>query len=389
MNPPPADDLPLRAEHGNDSRSDRSLPHLDHFGRHAGQTKHPARRPAHARHLQVDARRRAVRIEHHAAAGGNMRLTLVLRRHRPVPHGKHPADVLHALGIDLQRPLGGRRQGVARQIVGRRPQPAGGHHQVGPLDCLAENLGTCRQLVADGRMEEHGDAQFLEPLAEPLGVRVQRLPAGDLVTDGKDFGVHGTSVTLGVAQDVRAGTRPVRRKILRSLPLEWRNGLRNKKRNAPAPRIRHVFLNALGGGDNQGHAGPPIRDVGPGRRSAPGRGRDRTLDQVNQFPARIAPAPGPFAPAAADAATAARRSDLLGQGAAFLRDQSSRAGRPGAPWLFRLFGRGLLGVFCCRPGRLRVACGASWPPPPAESASCARSSLRVDLAKAVSRCKSL
>ena len=97
------------------------------------------------------------------------------------------------------------RQGVARQIVGRRPQPAGGHHQVGPLDCLAEDLGTCRQLVADGRMEEHGDAQLLEPLAEPLGVRVQRLPAGDLVTDGKDFGVHSYSpLPLGEGQGVVA-----------------------------------------------------------------------------------------------------------------------------------------------------------------------------------------
>jgi hypothetical protein len=39
-------------------------------------------------------------------------------------------------------------------------------------------------------MIEYADAQFLEPLAEPLGIGVEKLTAGDLVADGKDFGMH-------------------------------------------------------------------------------------------------------------------------------------------------------------------------------------------------------
>jgi len=44
-------------------------------------------------------------------------------------------------------------------------------------------------------MIEHTDAQFFQPLAEPLGIGVEKLTAGDFVTDGKDFGVHGTMVS--------------------------------------------------------------------------------------------------------------------------------------------------------------------------------------------------
>ena len=48
------------------------------------------------------------------------------------------------------------------------------------------------QLVAHRGMEQHANAQFLQPLAEPPGVRVEKSAAGDLVTDGQDFGVHET-----------------------------------------------------------------------------------------------------------------------------------------------------------------------------------------------------
>jgi hypothetical protein len=39
-------------------------------------------------------------------------------------------------------------------------------------------------------MKEYADAPFFQPLAEPLGIRVEQLTAGDFVTDGENFGVH-------------------------------------------------------------------------------------------------------------------------------------------------------------------------------------------------------
>ena len=171
--------------------ADRIVPHFDHFGRHARQTNHAAGRSPFAGNLQIDARRGAVRISHHAAAGGKHRLKLVRRGHRPVAAGEHRADVLQGVGVELQRAAGRLGQRLARQIVGRGAKSAGGHDHVGPGDRLAKHLDAGRQFVADRGMIEHANAQLFEPLAEPLGVRVESLAAGDFVADGDDFGVHG------------------------------------------------------------------------------------------------------------------------------------------------------------------------------------------------------
>jgi hypothetical protein len=45
-------------------------------------------------------------------------------------------------------------------------------------------------LVADGGVIEDVNAQLLEAKAEPLAVRVEKLPAGDLVPDGDDLAAH-------------------------------------------------------------------------------------------------------------------------------------------------------------------------------------------------------
>ena len=89
-----------------------------------------------------------------------------------------------------QRAIGRRRQGLAREVVGSRPQPAGGDDDVGPLDRTAENVDARLQLVADGRVIQHADTQLTQSLAEPLRVGVEKLPARDFVANGEDLGVQ-------------------------------------------------------------------------------------------------------------------------------------------------------------------------------------------------------
>ena len=91
-------------------------------------------------------------------------------------------------------PAGRLGQCLAGQVIGRGTQSAGGHDQVGPINRTSKNLGARLQFVADRGVEEHADAQFFQPLAEPLRIGVERLSAGDFVTDGEDFRVHGRLV---------------------------------------------------------------------------------------------------------------------------------------------------------------------------------------------------
>ena len=84
----------------------------------------------------------------------------------------------------------GRGEGLAGKVVGRRPQPAGGDDDIGPLDGAAEDVDARLQLVADGGVIEDADAQLAQSLAEPLRVGVEELSAGDFVANGEDLGVH-------------------------------------------------------------------------------------------------------------------------------------------------------------------------------------------------------
>ena len=89
-----------------------------------------------------------------------------------------------------QRPIDGRGKGLAGEVVGRRPQPAGGNNDVRPLDRAAEDVDARLQLVADGGVIEDADTQLAQSLAEPLRVGVEKLSAGDFVANGEDLGVH-------------------------------------------------------------------------------------------------------------------------------------------------------------------------------------------------------
>ena len=100
--------------------------------------------------------------------------------------------------------------------------------------------------------------------------------------------VHNCSpLPLGEGQGVR---------VFRCSPLPLGEGQGVRALMHLPHESAHVFLNALRGGDNQGHAGPPIIDVARAAVPRPGRGRDGTLDQVEPGPSPRRAAPGLFAP---------------------------------------------------------------------------------------------
>ena len=95
------------------------VPHFAHFGGHAGQGEKTAGHSAVSRNFQIDARRGAVRIHDHPAAGGKHRLQLVLLGHLAFSPGEETANLLQSFGIKHQFPADGSRQGFPREIVGR------------------------------------------------------------------------------------------------------------------------------------------------------------------------------------------------------------------------------------------------------------------------------
>ena len=84
-----------------------------------------------------------------------------------------------------------RRRGerLAREIVGRRAQPAGDDDDVGPPHGRLKRRDVVGQVVADRRVKRDLDAALGEPLGQPLAVGVEPLTGGQLVADGDDF-VH-------------------------------------------------------------------------------------------------------------------------------------------------------------------------------------------------------
>ena len=81
-------------------------------------------------------------------------------------------------------------QHLARQVVLRRAEAAGGDDEAGPLRGDAEGVDVGVEVVGDGGVPADGDADLGEPPAEPLAVGVEVLAAGQLAADGDDFALH-------------------------------------------------------------------------------------------------------------------------------------------------------------------------------------------------------
>ena len=136
----------------------------------------------------------------------------------------------------VQLAADGLGQRVARQIVGRRSQPAGGDDDVDALDGAAKRVGQRIEFIADRRVVEHAIADRFELLAEPLHIGVEDPAADDFVADREDFCVHDRH---SIAHE-RFGNRPrggVCGKFFWQLRREWVAGAWAAGRGACSLRL--------------------------------------------------------------------------------------------------------------------------------------------------------
>jgi len=197
MDRPMTDHAAVAAGHGGQGRPNGRRPHVAHLGRDAGQGEDARRVSAGPGHLDVDPRRRAVRVRDDAAASREHRLHHVSLRHLAATPGEQRPDLLHHSLVANQFDAADFGQTITREIVGRGPQPARAQNDIRPRDGLPERLGAGLQIIADRRVKQCLDSQIAKLLAEPLAVRVQPLTAGQFVTDGNDFGSHLSSALPG------------------------------------------------------------------------------------------------------------------------------------------------------------------------------------------------
>ena len=131
------------------------------------------------------------RIVDHLGPFGKIRLHLVALRHGPLPAGEHVLDMSQRRFVQYQLDAGRLGQHLARQIIERRPQPAGDDDEPGPLTGDADRLEIVGQVVGDGRVPADRDADLRELQAEPLAVGIEVLAGRQLGADGDDFCLHG------------------------------------------------------------------------------------------------------------------------------------------------------------------------------------------------------
>jgi hypothetical protein len=89
-----------------------------------------------------------------------------------------------------QLDLRGRCECLTRQVVSSGAEATCGDDDISPTDGISEGRHISFKVIADGGVKCHRHADFTEPLAEPLRVRIESLAAGQLVAYGNDLGTH-------------------------------------------------------------------------------------------------------------------------------------------------------------------------------------------------------
>ena len=81
-------------------------------------------------------------------------------------------------------------ENLAGEIILGRPQAAAGQYQSRTARGNPEGRNIVFQVVGDRRMPADRDADFRQPLTEPLAVGIEVLTGGKLTADGDDFRFH-------------------------------------------------------------------------------------------------------------------------------------------------------------------------------------------------------
>ena len=93
-------------------------------------------------------------------------------------------------GVFHEREPGDGSDHLARQVVLRRPQPAGADDEIRALCREGEHGDVVGHVVGNGGVERDRDADLRQPAAQPLAVGVEVLPAGQFGTNRDDFDFH-------------------------------------------------------------------------------------------------------------------------------------------------------------------------------------------------------
>ncbi len=111
-----------------------------------------------SRIFDPQSRRGAARILQHLRAFRHHRLPDIQLRHLAAQRAESPLNVLHDFFVALQTPPEQIGDGLARQIVLRRPQPARRNNQLDAAERFAKHFAQQRLVVADDRLAHDFDA---------------------------------------------------------------------------------------------------------------------------------------------------------------------------------------------------------------------------------------
>ena len=111
-------------------------------------------------------------------------------RHRPPVAGEPRAQGLHDRVLAPERAPRGRGGGLPREVVGGRPEPAGGDHHVGAGERLAERGLEEREVVGQRGARRDLDPGVEEPLGEPERVRLGAQRPEQLAADRQELRLH-------------------------------------------------------------------------------------------------------------------------------------------------------------------------------------------------------
>ena len=122
--------------------------------------------------LHPESRRGTPRVVERDRARRHPRLTSVVGRHRPPPAGETGLQPLDDGRVFVQRPIEHLRDGLPRQVILGRAEPAADHEQLDPPERGLHGRRQVLDPVADNRLAADDDAKLVESGGQEQRVRV-------------------------------------------------------------------------------------------------------------------------------------------------------------------------------------------------------------------------